>query len=374
VDDVSLDKVRSSLDSLLQDNSPVRAINNSAQSVEQLIGLTRSLVGAVDATLRELADLRLIHESTLEHATEVENELEEKNARITELTQKLRKYLPDALYDRVMGGHLEAESPHQRKRLTILFSDIVGFTTLTDHLEPEMLSALLNSYLDAMAGLVNKWGGVIDKFIGDAVMVFFGDKEGADIQLETEKCVLMALEMQQQMSLLRQRWSEKGLPGDLRMRIGINTGYCTLGNFGSEKRMDYTIIGGQVNAASRLEHQAPPGGILISGSTYLLVKDKLECLPRGSVALKGIHHEVETYEVIRQRDDSSPCAYLDETEQGFQLRAVHFNRSTASRIECEELRIACLRALQIIEATVSDTELSLGAVLDLPERSDGASR
>ena len=78
--------------------------------------------------------------------------------------------------------------------------------------------------------------------------------------------------------------------------------------------------------------------------------------------------------MIRQRDDSSPCAYLDETEQGFQLRAVHFNRSTASRIECEELRIACLRALQIIEATVSDTELALGAVLDLPERSDGTSR
>ena len=176
-----------------------------------------------------------------------------------------------------------------------------------------------------------------------------------------EKCVLMALEMQQQMSLLRQRWSESGLPGDLRMRIGINTGYCTLGNFGSEKRMDYTIIGGQVNAASRLEHLAPPGGILISGSTYLLVKDKLECLPRGSVALKGIHHELDTYEVIRQHDVNSPCTYLDETEHGFQLRALHFDKTTASRIEREELRVACQRALQIIESLDADSHDSFAA-------------
>ena len=349
------DKIRSAIDSLLKDDGPLRAIYDSAQTVEQLVKLTRNLMQAVESTQRDLADLRLMHESTLDHATNVENELEEKNARITELTQKLRKYLPDALYDQVMGGRLEAESPHQRKRLTILFSDIVGFTTLTDHLEPEMLSELLNSYLDAMAELVNKWGGVIDKFIGDAVMVFFGDRDGANIQLETEKCVLMALEMQQQMSLLRQRWSESGLPGDLRMRIGINTGYCTLGNFGSEKRMDYTIIGGQVNAASRLEHLAPPGGILISGSTYLLVKDKLECLPRGVVALKGIHHELDTYEVIRQHDVNSPCTYLDETEHGFQLRALHFDKTTASRIEREELRVACQRALQIIESLDADS-------------------
>ena len=124
------DKIRSAIDSLLKDDVPLRAIYDSAQTVEQLIKLTRNLMQAVESTQRDLADLRLMHESTLDHATNVENELEEKNARITELTQKLRKYLPDALYDQVMGGRLEAESPHQRKRLTILFSDIVGFTTL----------------------------------------------------------------------------------------------------------------------------------------------------------------------------------------------------------------------------------------------------
>lgn len=356
MDDAELDTVTSTIDRLLESQAPLRAFQEGAQVIEQLLGHLRTLRQHVEATRRELADLRLIHESTVEHATEVENELEQKNARITELTFKLRKYLPEALYDQVMDGQLEAESPHQRKRLTILFSDIVEFTTLTDNLEPETLSEILNTYFDAMAGLVNKWGGVIDKFIGDAVMVFFGDKKGADFQLETEKCVLMALEMQQQMTLLRQRWADNGLPGDLRIRIGINTGYCTLGNFGSEKRMDYTIVGGQVNAASRLEHLAPPGGILISDSTYLLVKDKVECIPRGPVALKGIHHPVETYEVLRQKDAGSARVFLDESERGFHLRSLRFDRSTASAIERAELRRACQRALQLLQESDPDPE------------------
>jgi len=340
---------------LLETQAPLSAFEEGARWMKQMISHMRNLKQLLEQTHRELADLRLMHESTIEHATEIENELEHKNARITELTYRLRKYLPEALYDQVMDGQLESGGPHLRKRLTILFSDIVEFTTLTDHLEPEMLSEILNSYFDSMAGLVNKWGGVIDKFIGDAVMVFFGDKAGSDFKIETEKCVLLAIEMQQQMTLLRQRWADDGLLGDWRIRIGINTGYCTLGSFGSEKRMDYTIIGGQVNAASRLEHMAPPGGILISGSTHLLVADRIECLPRGAVTLKGIHQPVDTFEVVRERDSAAHRAFLDESERGFHLRSVRFDHATASRIERAELRLACQRALQILQETESDS-------------------
>ena len=143
-----------------------------------------------------------------------------------------------------------------RKKLTVFFSDIQGFTELTDRLEPEVLSYLINNYLNEMSNIALKYGGTIDKFVGDAILIFFGDPETKGEKEDATACVLMALEMRERMEHLRKKWEDNGISSSLRIRIGTNTGFCNVGKFGSEDRLDYAIIGGRVNLASRLEPSA----------------------------------------------------------------------------------------------------------------------
>ena len=126
-----------------------------------------------------------------------------------------------------------------------------------------------------MSKISIKWGGTIDKFIGDAIMIFFGDPISKGVNLDAINCVSMALEMLEKLEELRQGWRKKGLALPLNARIGIHTGICTVGNFGSEDRLDYTVIGNGVNLASRLESNANPNTILVSEDTFLLIKDEI---------------------------------------------------------------------------------------------------
>jgi len=111
-------------------------------------------------------------------------------------------------------------------------------------------------------------GATIDKYIGDAILAFFGDPETRGVKADAIACVNMAIAMQKRMRELQKEWRDRGLQKPFQLRIGINTGYCTVGNFGSEDRMDYTIIGSEVNLASRLQSHAELGGILLSHETY----------------------------------------------------------------------------------------------------------
>ena len=129
-------------------------------------------------------------------------------------------------------------------------------------------------------------------------MIFFGDPESRGVKSDALACVKMAIAMQKHMRTLEGVWRSSGVEQPLRCRIGISTGYCTVGNFGSEDRMDYTIMGGGVNLASRLEHAAPPGGILISYETHAHVEDEVCCEPRGHLEVKGIAYPVATYRVV----------------------------------------------------------------------------
>ena len=204
-----------------------------------------------------------------------------------ELSHKLAKYLSPQVYDSLFSGEKEVRIENYQKNLTVLFSDIVGFTPLTEGMSANKISKWLNHYLDNMANIVLRYEGTLDKFIGDAVMVFFGDPITRGEQKDAVKCVLMGIEMQKRASLM-----------NVNIRIGIHTGECTVGNFGSEERMDYTIIGKTVNLAARLESNSKPGQILITDTTYELVKDIVRCEPREKIRVKGINRNIMTYWVL----------------------------------------------------------------------------
>ena len=214
-----------------------------------------------------------------------------------ELSAKLAKYFSPQVYDSIFSGKLEVTIQTQRKPLTVFFSDLQGFTELTERLEPEILTELLTHYLTEMSKVAIKWGGTIDKFIGDAVLVFFGDPISKGNKQDALSCVSMALEMLSKMKFLREFWRERGVARPLNVRIGIHTGVCTVGNFGSEDRLDYTVIGNGVNLASRLESSANANNILISEDTYLLVKQDVLCNKHEAISVKGVSHPVQTYNV-----------------------------------------------------------------------------
>jgi PAS domain S-box-containing protein len=233
-------------------------------------------------------------------------ELAEKNQQLEALSAKLAKYLSRQVYDSIFEGRTEVRVESYRKLLTVFFSDIQGFTDLTDMMEAEALSDLLNEYLSEMSAIATRYEGTIDKFIGDGIMIFFGDPESRGSTADAIRCARMALEMRERLAELREKWIHAGVQRPLHVRIGINTGYCTVGNFGSEDRLDYTIVGGQVNAAARLEANAAPDQILISHQTWALIKDEVECKPVGEIHVKGIAHPLLTYEVVGAIDGDTP--------------------------------------------------------------------
>ncbi len=224
--------------------------------------------------------------------------LEKKNE-IEAISNQLSKYLSPQIYNSIFSGEKKADIVSQRKKLTIFFSDIVGFTDISDALEAEEISSMLNYYLTEMSEIALANGGTIDKYIGDAILVFFGDPDTEGVKQDAINCVNMAISMQSKMSELKDEWAKKfGLREPLSIRIGIATGYCTVGNFGSEDRLDYTVIGSQVNLAARLEGLAEPGSILISFDTYSQISGDVRCVELGKVSVKGIREEVRTFEVL----------------------------------------------------------------------------
>ncbi len=237
-----------------------------------------------------------------------EQDLTEKSNALTALSSKLAKYLAPQVYDTIFTGQQEVKIVSKRKKLTVCFSDLVGFTEITDKMESEDLTQLLNHYLTEMSRIALQYGATIDKYVGDAIVMFFGDPTTLGVKEDALACVQMAIAMQKRVGELAHEWSNSGIETPLQCRIGVHTGYCTVGNFGSDDRMDYTMVGGTVNLASRLEHEAAPGGILISFETYAHVKDEVRCEERGRVRVKGIAQPVTTYEVTGLKEDLEQAA------------------------------------------------------------------
>ncbi len=231
-------------------------------------------------------------------------ELETANDFLATLSMKISRYLSPQIYKSIFSGQKDVSIHTERKKLTIFFSDIKDFTATTERLQPEQVTSLLNEYFTEMSNIALKHGGTIDKFVGDAMLIFFGDPESNGEAADAKACLRMAGDMQHRLAQLTVKWRNEGVEHPFRVRMGINTGYCNVGNFGSADRMDYTIIGAEANLAARLQSIAEPGRIVISYETYALVREILVAHALPPITMKGINREVVPYAVEGMLDAS----------------------------------------------------------------------
>ena len=259
------------------------------EAKERMEDYNRTLEQKVDERTAELMkareDLILLNQN-------LEFKVQEQVEKLNQYNN-LRRYLSPKLADKILSSGDTIGADPQRKMMTVLFSDIRGFSTLTDSLEPEELFSLLNSYISEMTRLIHKYEGTLNKIIGDGMLVFFGDP--IPMEDHAQRSVFMAIDMQKKIFELKEEWLHYGY--ELGMGIGINTGYMTVGNIGSESHMDYTVIGNQVNVAARLESLAKSGQILISQRTYSRINSLVDVEKIGEIKVKGIHNPVITYNV-----------------------------------------------------------------------------
>ena len=236
-----------------------------------------------------------------------------------QILQKLSKYFSPQVYNSIFSGELDVTINTSRKDLTVFFSDIKSFTTITEKLEPEILTKLITSYLTAMTDIAITYGGTVDKYIGDAIMIFFGDPSSKGKKNDALACVSMALQMKKALRILRKGWKETGLSESLDVRMGIHSDVCTVGNFGSKDRLDYTVLGNGVNLASRLESSANSNEILISENTYNLVKNEIKCNYYDKIQVKGKSHPIKTFQVVKKVQSQKESQRINATSEGFSL-------------------------------------------------------
>jgi adenylate cyclase len=220
---------------------------------------------------------------------------EEKNKRF--LKGVFSHYVTPSVVNDLLENPDKIKLGGERKICTVLFSDVQGFTTISEKLEPEELVALLNEYLTAMTNIVFKYDGMLDKYEGDAIMAVFG----APVSLENDSlnACLCALEMQEKLREQRKKWAEEGKP-ELYARVGLNTGPMVVGNMGGETRFDYTVMGDSVNLGARLEPANKEYGtfIMMGEETYVRVKDKILARKLDLLRVKGKEEPVGVYQVV----------------------------------------------------------------------------
>lgn len=279
-------------------NEAYAALEKAHEELKEAKKQIDDYASGLEEKVRErTAALRKAQQELVAINRDLESKVQEQ-VRQLEQYNRLRRYLSPKITEKILSGKDAIVQESQRKMMTVVFSDIRGFSTLTDGLEPEEIFHLLDRYLSEMIKIVHRFDGTLNKIIGDGLLIFFGDPLPMDDH--AERAVRMAVEMQKKVAALCGEW--KGYDYDLGVGIGINTGYMTVGNIGSEIHMDYTVIGNQVNVAARLESMATAGQVLISQRTYSKVEPLVEAKCIGEVRVKGIHAPVRTFNVTALRE------------------------------------------------------------------------
>ena len=289
-------------------------LNNENRYFSLLSTMTKSsITDCLNGVQGQLIDrtaetiLKEENEKLMSLNQEAYDSLKEKNTKLEKISNRLAKYLSPQIYKNIFEADTEQTNDYKRKKLTVFFSDIKGFTDLSDSLDPDLLAELINDYLSAMTEIALKYGGTIDKFIGDAVLIFFGDPESDGLKKDASKCLSMAIAMQKKVAELDRNWREdRGITEGLKVRMGISTGYCTVGNFGSVQRVDYTVLGSTVNLASRLESICQPNKILVAPETKTLLEKEFKFEAQEAVELKGINMPVTPYQYLDLEKTTPP--------------------------------------------------------------------
>ena len=255
----------------------------------------------VNFALKKLEKQEYVHVEAFRTGDELEDLATGFNSMVEGLKERdnLRttfgKYMTASVMDHLLSGKVQLGGVSMK--VTILFSDIRGFTSISEKMDAQALVGLLNEYLTEMVGIVGSEDGVVDKYIGDAIMAVFG----APVPKHDDaiRAVRAAVRMRQALVGLNERFKKRGTP-QIRMGVGVHTGEVVAGNIGSEARMEYTVIGDAVNLASRLESNTKDLGvnILISEDTYLLTKDAIQSRLVREITVKGRAQPVRTYEVL----------------------------------------------------------------------------
>jgi class 3 adenylate cyclase len=285
-------------------NKAYRALEKTNEELKQAKTKVEDYAETLEQKVEErTAELRKAKEELLLFNRELEDKV---NRQVKELERynTLRRYVSPKLAEQILSSGQALGAGTQRKMMTILFSDIRNFSVLTDSLEPEEIFQVLDEYLSEMTKLIHQYDGTLNKIIGDGLLVFFGDP--IPMKDHAQRAVLMGVDMQRMVGELRQEWLQYG--HELGIGIGINTGYMTVGNIGSDIYKDYTVIGNQVNVAARLESLAKPGQILVSQRTYSRVRDLVEVEKVGEIKVKGIHNPIITYNVKGLQTSHSPLS------------------------------------------------------------------
>ena len=241
-----------------------------------------------------------------EELTTKSNALEETNKRLEKAQKQISKYIDPHVTEKIFKGEFTAELSHQRKKLTMFFSDIKDFTQFTDASDPDDVARLLNEYLGEMAQIVRTWGGTIPQFTGDSIYAIFGAPDSKGEREDALACLRMALEMQKKMKSIREKWWNQGVQFPFEIRCGIHTGMANVGNYGSEGFMEYSAIGLNTNLASRLEQACQPGEIYLSHASWALVNDEILCEEVGTIEVKGFHYPIQTYRVLQHDVETAP--------------------------------------------------------------------
>jgi class 3 adenylate cyclase len=252
-----------------------------------------------------------LHDVEMEHLEEVARLNRQLEARVEEQmaelvrTGELKRFMPHQVAEGLLAGQLSPSVGFERRKLTLLFADMVGFTDLSDTLEPEELSEVLNEYLREMTAVAVSHRGTLDNYIGDGLMVIFGAPQRDEESVQAWAALQAAFEMKFRAEELTAAIRGRGIPADLRVRVGVNTGHCTVGVFGSDILRAYKAVGFAVNVAARLQSEAEPGTVLVGFRTYALVKDRVRAEPRDPLTLKGAARPVEAWEILDLVNESA---------------------------------------------------------------------
>ena len=253
--------------------------------------------GELLVRIRNLLQARAQEKELAELNRRLESKIEEQMAALVR-SGELKRFLPQEVAESLIKGELEADRASQREKITVLFTDIKGFEGLTDRLEPEELMQILNEYLREMTSAAVAHNGTVVEFFGETIMIIYGAPQKSEDSTQAWASIQSALEMKSRFADLAVNWRRRGISHELGIRIAINTGYCTVGIFGSELLQNYTAYGTPVNIAARLQQEAKNGEILCGFPTYALIQDRVRASARAPFSLDGIAHPIEAYSIL----------------------------------------------------------------------------